>query len=1183
MRLRLIREELLMKAQRDISKLVKVQRQVSRGGKLFTQNFYVLPSQVKSTDKVIGGQQNLLPTPGSVATPAAGVLDKAYLDSIKSDKIKALAYLKSCGIKWDEHNHAGINWMRAMQAVSAALNGQNSAKISNQVNVQAQPQTAQIAQNSQSGNQVTPSVTKDVSKAAAMLDQKTLDELSQCKNGREKVIVLKKKLGQDGCMKFAKLAGVTWDEHSNSPINNMRMSMALQKYYDAQDGTVSPNKVKGQGGGAPKGNKNAKKDSKPTVDPDKLKIPANATQRQTNLINLINSVDNIDELNVYTGVGMIAEDDVAKSFIFDKLSPKYTLFKNAHKKGSTPTTKANSSYNSSGGFGILLTDNLNINGCKKDVVKNGFSTWYSSFSAIQLTDPRETLCTSLYRTNKSIPCSDLVRHLQNAFSTYTTDEYKDKHKTNLGYTGWDSSIHAKQYDHNRDGFVRYLNKIAEENPNTKPQVEKMISQYDTIMEKVGYNPKLLYSVMDMSDWKTGENSGDGKGKVRAGWRIINDYGTLKPVDAKRTLEHMEYQAKVIPIILEKLGLSKEDIIKSLSNYYNSDLQHFRAAKSTGEFIGYLDLTKEIDDNTGKPYFDGYMEDEPPQGYHGFSSDDFILKYTLAQYSGTEPDSQTAEIIHKLKSVSSVSQSDFVEIHKLVNQLFGLKYTQKDSTNVKSDVTDLTYDTFMNISSGGGYSVKYSLEKDEDNPQLDLVLANLNMAYNSVIANESVASYVSHNSRSSLNNNGTDYSKNFSFYYPSDSQKQQSMRMKADYWGGFGSPVYTVDELNSQIDKQMKTTPTVSSQYLDNLTAFFNAKGNYDPDEVAKITQKYGLGSVVGKSDSLTLDDYVSDPMKDILFQASKNLLSNIPKMDTPKLDSLVAKNLDYVPYDFTAATQPTLSSLSAKPNKSTTVSKTELKQAREAAFKAIHCSISTEDEATSLQMRKDFLKNWDYQDGGSEKDPDGNVHTNRVYSGPKSYHGTDRRALFNSRFFKVNNSNMQENFDAYSTELSNDTSLSSSASKKMELLHACSYASTAGILGVTGGWFMGNQYTKVAKALGCGAYFGYKGGKSSVYCDEGSGGYHNIYASGSKGDNANGCYILATVMRGKPGESKSDAGGYRDFEICVKNNKCIFPHHFVDISARSLGVNVTRDAQGNYLDSTGKITHDKYGQAINMK
>ena len=180
---------------------------------------------------------------------------------------------------------------------------------------------------------------------------------------------------------------------------------------------------------------------------------------------------------------------------------------------------------------------------------------------------------------------------------------------------------------------------------------------------------------------------------------------------------------------------------------------------------------------------------------------------------------------------------------------------------------------------------------------------------------------------------------------------------------------------------------------------------------------------------------------------------------------------------------------------------------------------------------------------------------------------------------------MNEGYQSYKKELEDDSAVDSRATQELHLYHACSYASAAGILGHDGAWFMGNQYTKTAKALGNGAYFGYKGGKSSVYCGEGSGGYHNTYASGAVGDNANGCYILADVIRGKNGkDSESDHGHFRDYEIVVKNNKCIRPHHFVDISARSLDVNIKRDSQGNYTDiNTGKILYDKYGKSVNMK
>lgn len=46
----------LQKAQRDKSKLVYVQRTVTKNGKTFQQGFWVHPSQVKSTDTVLKNQ-----------------------------------------------------------------------------------------------------------------------------------------------------------------------------------------------------------------------------------------------------------------------------------------------------------------------------------------------------------------------------------------------------------------------------------------------------------------------------------------------------------------------------------------------------------------------------------------------------------------------------------------------------------------------------------------------------------------------------------------------------------------------------------------------------------------------------------------------------------------------------------------------------------------------------------------------------------------------------------------------------------------------------------------------------------------------------------------------------------------------------------------------------------------------
>lgn len=177
---------------------------------------------------------------------------------------------------------------------------------------------------------------------------------------------------------------------------------------------------------------------------------------------------------------------------------------------------------------------------------------------------------------------------------------------------------------------------------------------------------------------------------------------------------------------------------------------------------------------------------------------------------------------------------------------------------------------------------------------------------------------------------------------------------------------------------------------------------------------------------------------------------------------------------------------------------------------------------------------------------------------------------------------MEEDYDKYRAEL---TKNSQGGTKEMDLFSAMSYSACAGILGATGGWEMKGKLTKVGTAMGNGAYFGYRGGKSVPYCGEKSGGYAGTNSSGSQGDNANGCYILANVIRGDAKDSTSDHGRFHDFELCAHTNKIIKPHHFVDISVRTMGVNATRDKDGNYMASedSSKITHDKNGVSLDKK
>lgn len=249
-----IRGELLMKARRDTSKLVKVQRMVSRGGKTFPQYFWVAPNQVKASDKILSNAQ-LVNLPGSVPKPVAGVLDAKYLDSLKSDKPKAIDYIKSCGVKWKESTNPGVNWMRALMAFNAAAGIKKQPKPANQVTSQQPAQTQPTAQPTQQS-----AATSNNSQKLDDIVAPFKAEFNACKDGKEKVALLKKKLGQDGCLNYAKLAGVHWNEHQKRAINLMRMSMALANMFDSTAAPSSTTTTTGQGQvGAPLGNQNAKK------------------------------------------------------------------------------------------------------------------------------------------------------------------------------------------------------------------------------------------------------------------------------------------------------------------------------------------------------------------------------------------------------------------------------------------------------------------------------------------------------------------------------------------------------------------------------------------------------------------------------------------------------------------------------------------------------------------------------------------------------------------------------------------------------------------------------------------------------------------------------------------------------------------------------------------------------------
>lgn len=139
--------------------------------------------------------------------------DASEFTKLKSDRPKALQYLKDKGITWKETDNEGINWMRACMSASRASNSDAS--------------TTKKDSTSKSSSDSKPS-----GKASEEAKKSVKDLLSANGNDRVKT------------MQAAKDAGVTWKESDNAGINWMRASLAIQKHYESGksiDSKTNPN------------------------------------------------------------------------------------------------------------------------------------------------------------------------------------------------------------------------------------------------------------------------------------------------------------------------------------------------------------------------------------------------------------------------------------------------------------------------------------------------------------------------------------------------------------------------------------------------------------------------------------------------------------------------------------------------------------------------------------------------------------------------------------------------------------------------------------------------------------------------------------------------------------------------------------------------------------------------------
>lgn len=1305
----------LEKAKRDVSKLVQVQRMVTRNGKTFPQTVYILPAQVKPTDRVISGQQNLIK---KVSKPSKGVWDQNYWDYVSSDPSKrdeALDYLKnSLGIQWSENKNVGINMMRAKMALNdyiksnnlqgSASGGQKSNSTSAPNKVSPAPKTAAPVQNTQSTGGV-KGVDKAISDIALNynLKQSTRDALKQCKNGREMVDVLKEHEGKDKLSSIAKDSlGVKWDENKHAGINSMRMQMAMYKHLDIIMGTQSPVGSVARGTANPNaGVTNIPKTTQPAapVPPDdKVPIPKNASQRQVNIINIINGITSESDLDAYAKVGMVAEDETARDWLLSTGLPRYQKWAAAHssivnaKNTSSNATRNNG--NTPFGFGDQMAYDLKYFGQHKKIVTDAYSDLYNEFDMSMFTNPMDGIKAINAANNDGKSYGNtysLIYKLNNAFSTYASDSEltKDKvfgsgnsiseeltHETNLGYNGLDHDKLSRQYDLEKEGYVRYLRKIASDNPNNQEiqdKINEMVANYDDMMNKVSGDRKLLYTALMAEDGMLGYDESDyycspAYRSVRSSNKsecprlrdMINNYDrngdigssvqSLTPAAAKVIVDNINHKYESMISYMKSRGMTEMDIFTTLNHTWNDDANRYdlykvevdASGKANQQKFDTVDFTNNSDymafnpkhtNNGDKDYLDAACqltrEELRVIAYRFMKENSDKLDYSDDTYEWwnehkvmMNPDnnglSVANEVFSHVEYMSKLSSDDIKGIKSTCNKMFGVKVVDKNYNEIAKD--DKDYYTHGSSSFWSDYK---TVGKQAPSNAETTIMSNILMTHLMCGINQSAAKQSMENTRSKINNDGWDYSGNFDWYDGNamvDSFRRSSVfgssgapkrvrhKQIGDSWSNSG--VYTADELNAHIDEQLSRMPNLTPEYIQNVHDFYEQRASINAgggpvahEDIRKDAAKFNFKSV-----GIVVDDYVDSPLKDVLYQFSTSYSKSIPKMvetGVDKMETRMAKNLDYLPYDYMSDTQQGLKESKGRKTTPVSVQMPKLRQKREEVLKKIKCSIATEDESTSTQMRKDMLKRWDYKAG--DKDCDGNTMVGKKFDGSGMY-SDDRRILFNTRFFKINNSHFHENYDNYRAKLIADGNAEANDCTKdvrgesnvteMELYHGCPVECVTGIIGVTGGW-MGAKGSGITaaqqaknggsgQALGPGAYFGDRGGKSWVYCGSSSYSMQHSYIDDS---NKDGMMVLCKVMRGKSSggsfnhdmDSTSDHGRFNAFELAVHNNDCIYPHHFVEVSARSLGKNVKRDSQGNYLDSNGNITHDRYGKSIHMK
>ena len=1231
-----------MNLRKDHSHQVLVERiETNKNGTTYRHKHWVNPDQVKSTDKVLRGHHNLPKGhPQKLNPTTAGRLSQHSKNVVNSWSAQfpgphdIIPAMEKMDIPWNKQANPATNLMWAKMGLRAAidsgfdLNG-TWEKIKNTVANAVQPSTPQAPSTSNNQSTSTSTTSSKVVYTKAVKD-KTKAFYNTFNSKQDFYDALNK-------------MGITVVQYNDPGITLMRAKMAVNDMIvqgkdpftvyqavnstSAQDTESNSNTPSTSIDQSTPDSPNKPSDNstelenppEPVKDPNAIEAPENATPEQLEYIKHINKMTDVDDIKRCTVLGIVPEDIVIQKYLTNVSYEE--MVKAYERKGTAKMAVA-----AMEGFrkdvedlGLKLKgssesidttyqrqDNLvNVMADLRDKVKpkgidfgcfKDLPVAFAKFNMSVFTNPAKYI--SEYEADRAwtfdglSPTEDFLNHFHYAYSDYATDEYDTGDitlfGTNVGYTGFDTEEYKKRYDLNKEGFVRYLNKLADSttDKDIKEKAQQMIQSYGSMMQLVGTNHALLdtvlksdcYSASDLKD----ELYDYGEIMSRSNFSGISELG---PGVAKGVYKDFHGNAEKLATVLAKYCKDTESVAKTLSAWRKGqthgnviirdkdnnvvrtvDLYEEHVVLNTREKVTEQPLEKSEDFSAYVAYLTCEKLGEKVQ----YNKGNYVVPQEVERcvklasskpYPGLETLIKNVEL---LKEYSEISFDDYKTIHGLANSLMG-KHLNLSNLQASSSVNVKDY--------------VYS----ESDPATEFILSNAALTVQQIDLNKRVVSKLRFNpSDDDLNKLGKDYSGNFNYYSSSSIRfgvRREKTPQAQSAEGSFESP----KQVSDQITKQLNQTRVYSPEYINSLQRMYQLQAKLNkttPDIEAK-------NDVLGNTKDLTSE--TPKPIFQIFVNSMSDIFHYVPEMNKAKFD--LQKTLGYSGLN----PEDEIKKITDQQDKKTQEEEGELKAYRQKLFEKATCTVHALPPKESDDFQKDLIENrFDYKPG--EKSPDGATYKDKVHKG--------RRIFFNTPIFHVRNTKTWEGRYNKSKQSMINHKAKPEAYEDINMFHGTKKWCLGGIIGRDQGWYMGREAESAGKMLGAGAYFGYKLGKSTVYAGDDI--YSNLeYGTFEDNDNrANGVIIMAKVMRGTKHSIRRDIGSYHrthpagsdsdmaftslatnpevapnmnDHEMVIKRNENICVEYFVDVSCRHIYKNIAIDEDGNYYEN-----NDEY-QEISRK